>query len=76
MSTTFFTKNEQQEKSPARKAQARRVVGEDDNNGVKITARVATSEPDVPLRWRLRSDNTYCLEFRVDGEWIEVPILE
>jgi len=57
------------------KTPQRKTVGEDRNNGVRITALVAT-DTQLPLRWRERDDGTYVLEFRTEQGWREVPIVE
>ncbi len=53
----------------------RKTVGEDRNNGVRITARVAT-DTELPLRWKERDDGTFVLQFREHTIWREVPIIE
>ena len=56
-------------------APQRKTVGEDRNNGVRVTAFVAT-DTHLPLRWKERDDGTFVLQFRTDAGWREVPIIE
>jgi hypothetical protein len=53
----------------------RQVVGQDDNVGVKITARVAT-DTNLPIRWKELEDGTFVLQWLAANDWIEVPIVK